>query len=587
MWNKLKWGVTVFLLLTGGAVAASPADPSKVLRAVFETGDDGFDPAKSINYYSGFIIESIYEPLLTYDYLARPVKVVPRTAEAMPEISDEGRTYTFRIRRGIHFAPDPAFKGKRRELTAHDYIYSFKRILDPANRSPVASFLEGKIVGLDDLAKQAKATGKFDYDAPVAGLQAVDSHTLRIRLNKPDYNFPYVVAYGGLAAVAREVVAAYGEIRQHPVGTGPYMLKQYIPHSKIVLEANPEFRGFTWDFQASDPADEALVREMKGKKMPQIGRVEVSIIEEEQARWLAFQDKQIDIDFLPQMAAPKVMQGDRLKPEFEKQGIRLSRLVQAGLVYYLFNMKDPVIGGYTKEKIALRRAIAMAYNVDDEIRLIRNGQAMKAEMIFPPSVAGYDAAYRSTIRFEPEVANRLLDKFGYRKGADGYRTTPDGKPITVKIHREAALIYQEMAELWKKNLDAIGIRSEHPVGNFADNQKAALECRLMVWGSGWNADYPDGENFLQLLYGPNAGQGNHSCYKSAAFDAMYEKAASLPPGPERYRLYAQMNRQVEADTPWMIGTWRIRNYLSQPWVKGFRKHPILHAEWQYLDLDKR
>jgi ABC-type transport system substrate-binding protein len=590
MWNKFKLGLIGVLFLTTAipsAIAASPADPSKVLHAVFEADGDGFDPVRSINYYSGYIIEAIFEPLLGYDYLARPVKLVPKTVDAMPEISDGGKTYTFHLKKGIRFSPDPAFKGKPRELTAADYVYSFKRVLDPRNRSQISSFLEGKIAGLDALVEQARESGHFDYDAPIEGLQAVDRYTLRIRLTKPDYNFQYVVAYQGLGAVAREVVEANGgEIRPHPVGTGPYMLEQYVPNSKIVLTANPEYRGFVWDFAAAESGDEQLVSDMRGKKMPQIGRVEVSIIEEEQARWLAFHDQQLDLDFLPQVAAPKVMNGDRLKPEFEQRGIHLSRLVQAGVVYTIFNFRDPVVGGYSKEKIALRRAIAMSYNTDDEISLIRNGQAIKAQMIMPPSVAGYDPDYRSSIRYDPELANKLLDKFGYRRGADGYRTTPDGKPLTVRIYRESALVYQEMAELWKRGLDKIGIRSEHPVGNFADNQKLAIECKLMMWSSGWNADFPDGENFLQLLYGPNAGKGNHSCYQSPAFDAMYAKATTLPPGTERNRLYAKMNRQVEVDGAWMVGVWRIRNYVAQPWVKGFKKHPILHAEWPYLDVGR-
>jgi ABC-type oligopeptide transport system substrate-binding subunit len=143
-----------------------------------------------------------------------------------------------------------------------------------------------------------------------------------------------------------------------------------------------------------------------------------------------------------------------------------------------------------------------------------------------------------------------------------------------------------MAELWKRGLEQIGIRSEHPVGTFADDYKAAIECRLMVWGGAWFADYPDGENFLQQLYGPNSGQGNMSCYQSPAFDAMYEKAIAMPPGPERDRLYSAMNRQAEVDTAWLTSSWRIRNWVSQPWVIGFKKHPILHAEWQYMDIDR-
>ncbi|MBC7499897.1 MAG: heme-binding protein, partial [Herminiimonas sp.] len=129
-------------------------------------------------------------------------------------------------------------------------------------------------------------------------------------------------------------------------------------------------------------------------------------------------------------------------------------------------------------------------------------------------------------------------------------------------------------------------RADHPTSNFADNQKAAVACKLMMWGSAWTADFPDGENFLQLLYGPNAGRGNNACYESAAYDALYRQALTLPPGPERSRLYAQMNRQMEADTAWVVNTSRVRNWVTRPWIKGFKKHPILQSEWQYIDVVK-
>ena len=186
------------------------ASPDKVIRSVFEAADDGFDMVKTQNYYSGWVADAIFETLLNYDYLARPAKLVPNTAEAMPVISKDGKTYTFKLKKNIYFAPDPVFGNKKRELTAEDYVYSIKRLADPENRSPSANFIRGKIVGLDAQVRKAKKTGKFDYDAPVAGLQAMDRYTLRIRLNAPDSNFLYVLAYGALAAVSKEAVDAYG-----------------------------------------------------------------------------------------------------------------------------------------------------------------------------------------------------------------------------------------------------------------------------------------------------------------------------------------------------------------------------------------
>lgn len=589
-WRSFFAVCATLLALAGASSppAAAAADPNKVLHVAFEAADDGFDMARTFNLYSGWVSEAINETLLTYDYLARPAKLTPLTAEAMPEVSDGGKTFTFHIRKGIYFTPDPAFKGVRRELTAQDYAYSIKRLLDPANRAPSANMVQGKIVGLDELAAAAKKTGRFDYDAPVAGLETPDRYTLRVRLKQPDYNFLYVTAYHSLAAVAREVITAYGsQSGAHPVGTGPYLLKEYVPRSRIVLEANPGYRGYVWDFQPSGDAwDEQLVRDMKGKKMPQVGRVEISIIEEEQSRWLAFQGGQLDLDKLPQIAAPIVMDGARLKPAFASQGISLYRVAEPEVTYTLFNLRDPVVGGYAPEKIALRRAIAMSYNVKEEIALIRKNQAVKAEMLVPEGVVGHDPDYRSSIPYDPDLANRLLDHYGYRRGADGYRSFPDGKPLTVEMRREPDSVSHQYGELWKRGLDQIGIRFKLTFSNFADNLKAAVECQLPMWGSAWYADFPEAENFLQLLYGPNVGQGNNACYQSTAFDQLYRQFVATAPGAERNRLVIEMNRQFEADTPWTLHTSRLRNWLIRPWVKGFKKHPILLSDWQYLDLEK-
>ncbi|MFZ6845507.1 ABC transporter substrate-binding protein [Undibacterium sp. RuTC16W] len=592
MLGSLKLKLIAFgLILISGAtttLAENPADPNKIVRQAFEGADDGFDMAKTSNHYSGWVVNAIFEPLLTYDYLARPAKLIPGTIEAMPEVSDAGKVFIFKIKPGIYFAPDDAFKGKKHELTAQDYIYTFKRILDPVNRSPHASFIDGKIAGMSEVQAKAKKTGKFDYDMPVAGLKALDKYTLRIELRDTDYNFLYVMAYSAFGAVAKEVIDTYGEqTGLHPVGTGPYMMEKYLPRSKIFLKANPEYRGYIWDFQSSGSAwDDQIVKVMKGKKMPQVGKVEISIIEEEQSRWLAFQDKQIDIDKLPQIAAPAVLDGDKLKASFVAEGIKMDRVADAGLTFSMFNMRDPVVGGYTKEKIALRRAIVMAYSNADEVAQMRLGQAIRAESMIPPGVVGYDPKYRSSIPYDIGLANKLLDRFGYQRGADGYRTKPDGSPLVIKKTMEAANIYKVQAEIFKRGLDQLGIRIDFVVSNFADNLKAASACQLAMWSGAWNADYPDGENFLQLLYGPKAGQGNHACYESPAYDAMYRKAMSLPSGEERNKIYSQMSRQIEADTPWALHSTRIRSWLIRPWIQGYKKHPILHADWQYLDVEK-
>ncbi|WP_151800783.1 ABC transporter substrate-binding protein [Acinetobacter junii] len=566
--------------------AKTPAQADKVLRIAFEAPDDGFDMVKTFNFYSGNVADVIFERLLQYDYLANPVKLVPATAQSMPVIKENGKVYIFKIKPGIYFTADPAFKGQRRELIAEGYVYSVKRILDPKNHSSSYAFIDQKIVGANALVEQAKQTGRFNYDAKIEGVKALDRYTLQFTLTQPDYNFPYILAYSTFGATAREVVDYYKDrLGMHPVGTGPYMLSKYVPRSKIELVANPDYRGFVWNFKSTGTAwDNQLVKEMTGKKMPQIGKVNISIIEEEQSRWLAFQSKQLDFDKLTSSSIPKVLdQNNQLKPAMRQKGIRLYPNKEAEITYTMLNMRDPIIGGNNLDKIALRRAIAMSFNVDEYIRILRKGQAVKAEMLVPAGVNGHNPKYRSSIGYNPSLANKLLDHFGYKKGADGYRNLPNGKALVLKINTESGSSSVMYSELWKKNLDAIGIRADFRVSNFADNLKAATQCQYMIWGGAWHADYPEGENFTQLLYGPNVGRGNQSCYSSSAYDGLYKQAMQQPP-EKRMPYYEKMSRQIEAENPLILQDTRIRNWVIQSHVQGFKAHPIMNSNWQYLDI---
>jgi ABC-type transport system substrate-binding protein len=575
------------LLLVAAPLAALAADPNKVLRVAFEIEETGFDPVKVTDEYSNRVIEQTNEPLLGYDYLARPARLAPLTAESLPEVTDNGKTYLFHVRKGILFHPDPAFKGKRRELIAEDYAYSIKRLMDPKNRSPWRFVVDGKIIGLDELSKRAEKSGRYDYDAKVPGLEVVDRYTLRVRLKDTDYNFAYIAAMPALSAMAREVIEAYQEdTNAHPIGTGPYILTNWVRKSKMILEANPDYRERYWDFEGSDDLrDKAAVAAMKGKRIPQIGRIEISIIAEEQSRWLAFQNGQIDFIDRFQSFAPIAIPDNKLAPDFVAKGIEWDRSVETEMTYYFFNMEDPVFGGMRKEKIALRRAIIMSYDTQEEIKVIRKNQAIALQMAVPPGVVGHDPKYRSVNQRDPSLANKLLDYFGYKRGADGFRTLPDGSPLVVPLTSEPQAISREYDELWKKSLDVIGVHFDTKKSPFSDNIKAAEACQLTMWGSAWHSDYPDGENFMQLFYGPNTHQSNHACYRSAAFDKYYSQMRVMPNSPERERLFLMMARQLEVDGVMKLGSARYRNVLIYPQVKGFRWHPIVTGIYELLDID--
>jgi ABC-type transport system substrate-binding protein len=549
------------------AVFAAP-DPNKVIHYYFPTGESGFDPVRISDLYSATVIEAIFERLLTYDYLARPAKLVPMLAESMPEVADEGKTYTFHLRKGVYFAPDPAFKGQKRELVAQDVVYTYLRFLDPKNRAPYAFLLEGKIVGLDEQAAKAKQTGTFDYDAKVPGMEVLDRYTLRFHLKETDYNFLYVVAHISLGIVAREVIEAYpDETMAHPVGTGAYRLASWIRRSKIVLESNPNYRGYVWDFATTGEWDEQLAKVMRGKEMPQVGRVEITVIEEAQSIWLAFQQKELDYIRVPDTFAPQALDGDRLKPGLAKQGISLYRDSDPDMTYTAFDFRDPVLG-----------------DIAEEIKVVRKGQAVSLEMPIPAGVVGHDPDYRAVDHYDPVLANKLLDYYGYKKGKDGWRTLPDGKPLVIKLATEPSSTNRELDELWLKSLKAIGIRMESAVAPFVDNVQASKACKLQMWGQGWIADYPDGDNFMQLLYGPNIGQSNPGCYESKAYDRFYEQSRTLPNSPERNHLFIDMTRQMQVDGAWRLHVSRVRSELIRPWIEGYKKHPILQADFMYLDV---
>ena len=590
--GSIGFGAALALSALTLPAGSHAADPAKTLRVTFQVAETGFDPTRTSDYYSGMVIEAIYDRLLTYDYLARPSKLVPLAAESLPQITDNGKTYTFKIKKGIYFTPDPAFKGKRRELTAEDYAYSIKRFFDPRNRSPYAFLFEGKIVGLDEAGARARKAGRFDYDAKVAGLEVPDRYTLRIHLKEVDYGLSHILAFDLSGAVAREVIEFYGEdTNAHPVGSGPWRLKQYTRSSKIILEANPGYREKIWDFQpGDDPLDKEIAAQMMGKRLPAIGNVEISIMEETQSRWLAFEKGETDLEYQLWDVAPTFMTVDgKLRPEFVKRGIKLNRTVDPEITYTYFNMLEKIgdqpnpVGGYSLERIALRRAIAMAYKTGDRIRVLRKGQAVRAEFPIPPGVAGYDPNYVNSIPYDPRTANALLDRFGYKKGADGYRRMPDGKPLVVRFSStERDRPYDE---LMQRSLDSIAIRLEIHKDRFPELLKLERRCRIMMRNAAWIADYADGDNFMQLLYGPNTQQSNNACYQSPEFDRLYEKSKTLPDGLERNKLYWAMARRMEADTAWIMNDSRVRNMLMQPRVIGYKRHPALHQEWMYLDFD--
>ena len=586
---------TLALALACMAVASRcvAADMSKTLHVEFRAAESGFDPQAASDNYSFAVIDAIFDCLYTYDYFARPVRLIPRTADGLPQITDGGRTYTLKVRPGIYFADDPAFKGKKRELTAVDYVYSIKRIFDPKVHSYWLYLFENHLVGLDPVLAQVRKTGTFDYDAPIEGLQLVDRYTFRVRFLDPDYAFQHWLTTAQFAAVAREVVDAYKDasnrVAENPVGTGPYRLKKWIRAQKIVLEANPGYReeAYPAPGAGSAPGDLAIARGYVGQRLPLVGNVEISILEEAQPRLLSFDRGQLDILDLPSSLAGNVVKEGALKPEYVKKGIGLHRQVEPAISFFFFNLDDPVVGGYAPEKVALRRAISMAYDRDASIRSLLYGQAIPATQPIPPPVPGYDPALATVKVYDPVTARALLDKFGYTaRDPDGYRRTPDGKTLTIVRASTPEASERARDELWKRCMDDIGIRMVNLKQKWPELNKMSEAGQLMMWGLSWITSIPDGDSFFSVFYSKNIGTMNDARLRLPEFDRLYEASRKLPEGPERAALYRKMTELVLAYAPWILWVYPYDNFLTQPWVKGFKLHSFLRYQWKYYDVDK-
>jgi len=583
------------ILLSASELQAQNKPAEKVLRYAFRIAETGFDPAQLSDIYSRIATENIFDALYGYDYLARPLKVTPNVAAGMPVISDDFRTYTVKIRPGIYFADDPAFGGKKRELTAQDFVYTYKRIFDPKTKSPSFPDLEEeKLIGMDALRRESEKPGaSFDYDKEVEGIRALDRYTIQFKSRETRPRFIYVLADSSIVgAVAREVVEMYGDkIMEHPVGTGPFKLDQWTRSSKITFVRNPNFREEYYQAEppADDPVSQAIYKQMKGKRLPMLDRVEVSIIEEDQPRWLSFLSGDHDfLERLPNAFAYQAIPNNKLAPNLAKKHLSMDRVPAPDATFAFFNMEHPLVGGYTPDKVALRRAIALAYNPEEEIRLPRRNQAILAQGPIAPLTYGYDPKFKTEMsEFSRAKAVALLDMYGYvDRDGDGWRDLPDGQPLVLEFSTTPDATTRELNEIWKKNLDAIGVRVQFKTGKWPEHLKAARAGKLMMWSLASTASTPDGGDAMSRGYGPGKGEGNLARFENAEFDRLYQKQSMMPDGPERLAVMQQAVKIMVAYMPYKYTTHRTLTDMMQPSLLGYRRHPIASGSfWRHVDID--
>lgn len=581
------------------ALASPAAAQEKVLRLSVPTGGPRtLDPAYGTSVYDNMAASQVYETLLEFNYFTRPETMTPDNVlqplllAKMPEISADGTTFRFTLRDDIYYTDDACFPGgKGRRMTPDDVFYSWKRLADPAYSLQAWPDIEGLIVGLDayKVAQNDAVTAgqPFNYDAPVEGLRRLSDTEFEVQLTRPDKSFIWKIATFRLSIVCREAVEHYGKaIDGKMVGTGPFMLKEWQPKTKLVFVRNPNYRDVRYPEAMDEFALERGWDEAAGQKLPLVDRLEYNYFIEDQPRWLEFKVGRVDVVFAPDLAFAEVFQGrsKRLRPEWKAREVDYQPIPLLDFIYRGFNMEDPVIGGYTPEKVALRRAISLALNWEEMNDSLYGGFTLIYDGPVPPGVDGYppDGRLPDSNR-GPDLprARQILQEAGF--------TLVDGKVTGVPpldMWTAQGVQSQKIVELFQRNLEQIGIALNPRYVDFPTLTEALDKKQCQMFSLAWASAYPAAEYSFQLFYGPNEAPGpNQFNFKNAEFDELFQKINVLPPGDERSAAYARMQEILVEFAPFAGSQARVRQYLIHPWVKNYWATEMFYNFTKYIDVD--
>ena len=551
-------------------------ETGKTLNIAVSAEVKGMDPIYANDRYSSNEVGRVYEGLLEYHYLKRPYTLVPNLAESMPTVSEDGLTYTFKIRQGVLFHDDAAFTdGKGRELVAEDFVYSIKRLADPKLQGLGWWLLDGKIKGLNEWREKHSELPTVDYDEVVEGLKATSKYTVEFKLTKPFPQFLYSLAMPFTFATPREAVEKYGkEFLNHPVGTGPFILPTFKQTKKIVYKKNPNFRKKLYPSEASEEFKAAGFLADAGKELPLVDNIVVNVIIESQPRWLNFLKGKVDFISIPKDNFDSAVTPDRnLSPEYKDKGISLLINPSLDVTYTAFNHDLKLF-----QNVDLRRAMSLAYDVKKSNELFYNNTSLPAQSVVPPGIAGNVPSYVSPYRGPNiEEAKKLLAKAGY----------PEGKGLPeITYDCPSGTVSRQIGDYMKQQLAQIGVRIKVVTNPWPELQKKITKRQVMLYGIAWGADYPDAENFLQLLYGPNKAPGaNGSGYNNPEFNKLFKVASVMQDSPERTALYEKMNRIASEQAPWIYGVHRQNFTLRHSFLKNYMSTDFETGQGQYLNID--
>lgn len=621
----MKWFYPIALIVAAG-LALMPAFylqgqsdkryAGKMVRYdTFGADVKSLDPATCGDTTSASIQGNFYEGLYTYHFLKRPLEVVPQLAAEMPALSEDGRTYTIKLTPGVKYSRNACFgqnddgSFKTRTVQARDFVLSFKRAADYHINTGLAwAFLSGRIVGLDQWREKSRESplGDFSrYDLPVEGLRAVDDLTLQIKLTEPFPQMIYVLAMAVYAPVPREVLDYWlateadgkggrrdiaqkfrePEIRdyRHVVGTGPYLLTYFLRQYRILLERNPDFRDEYYPTEGTDEDKAAGLLNDAGKKVPFVDVMQFDYVAQASTRWLLFEKKQSDTTGIPQEVFESVIRPDKtLEKKYADQGIRLMTYESPAVYWLVFNMEDPVVGS----SISLRRALCLAFDVENEIQVLYNGRGRRAVNILPNTFKGWaEAGPGPYYRLDVEAAKKLIVQAKEELAAAGKLVNGKIPELKLDLPGQERETYQ-MGEFCQQQFKKIGVELKVVGNDWPTLQEKVNNKRCQVYTMGWHADYPDAENFLQLFYSPNIAKGtNNANYANKEFDALYDKVKGMQDSPERTKMYAEMVNMINRDVPVLLLSEPTSFVLAYDWVKNSKPHPIGYGFGRYTRID--
>lgn len=577
------------LILLNGCFTSEDDGNKAVLHEWVSSEFKSLDPALAYDTFSSRATAQIYEPLYQYHYLKEPYEIVPLLAADMPTYSKDRLTVTIRIRPGIRFQDDACFgetNGKGREVTAEDFIFSFKRLGLPSISSPGWWIWDGKIQGIDEwhaeLLKTTDPTLRETLVAqPISGFKALDKHTLQIKLTRPYPQLLSVLAMPFTAVLPVEAIKRYADERgiindEHQVGTGPFQVAEWSRSSKLILDQNPTYHDDFYPTEASKRLREENLLQDAGKRIPFLDRVVFHMINEDNPAWLRFLKGELDTLELPKDSLHQALAGERkLSEALVRKGIHL--MVDPGMVFYYFefNMLDSLVG---KNKY-LRQALASALDREKFVEIFTSGTGEKMTHAVPAGLAGRPAQTSLKFDYNLDRAKALLAKAGYPGG--------EGLPPLKIDMRGADSRSRHIGEYFQNQFSKIGVKTQILYNTFPAFLEKIRQANFQSAYGGWALDYPDADNVFQLLYGPNKAPGpNESNFNHPEMNRLYEQFAPLNNGAVRDSLVRRMDDLIQEEVPWAYIFVKNVYYLSHPWVKNFRGSGIIHNSIKYLRVDR-